>query len=161
MPSSVQGNQIPTLHSIMLPKDPLHIPRVFGSTCFVQDLSPNRDNCLLGLFNCLFLGILEFKKDIDVILSPSTHCLYVSTNVTFSKDTWYTILCSARDSFYRYVCDSTTAPTSPPIEVPKSQLTLHWRCTAIPLAFHGGAPFLLCSFTVAYSDFLLSRIALV
>jgi hypothetical protein len=46
MPSSVLGDKIP--QSLLFPQDPLYVvpPRVFGSTCFVHDLTPGHDKCV-------------------------------------------------------------------------------------------------------------------
>ena len=82
MPSSVLDNEIP--HSLLFPKDPLYyVPlRVFGSTCFVHDLSPGRDKLPPRAVKCVFLGYSKVQKGYRCYC-PSTHRFYVSANVTF------------------------------------------------------------------------------
>jgi len=85
MPSSVLGNEIP--YSLLFPKDPLYaIPlRVFGSTCFVHDLSPGRDKLSARAVKCVFLGYSKTQKGYRCY-SPSAHRFYVSADVTFFED---------------------------------------------------------------------------
>jgi hypothetical protein len=81
MPSSVLGDKIP--QSLLFPQDPLYVvpPRVFGSTCFVHDLTPGRDKCV-------FLGYSRVQKGYQCYC-PSTHRFYVSADVTFFEDTMF------------------------------------------------------------------------
>jgi len=62
MPSSVLKNNIS--HSILFPHEPLHpLPlRVFGSTCFVHNFSPNLDKLSLRPHKCVFLGFTRAQK---------------------------------------------------------------------------------------------------
>jgi transposase InsO family protein len=85
MPSSVLGNEIP--YSLLFPKDPLYaVPlRVFGSTCFVHDLSPGRDKLSARAVKCVFLGYSKTQKGYRCY-SPSAHRFYVSADVTFFED---------------------------------------------------------------------------
>lgn len=52
------------------PKDMLYdvLLCVFGSTCFVHDLSPGQINCMHELSNVCFWSILKLKRGICVIL---------------------------------------------------------------------------------------------
>jgi len=85
MPSSVLGNEIP--YSLLFPKDPLYaVPlRVFGSTCYVHDLSPGRDKLFARAVKCVFLGYSKTQKGYRCY-SPSAHRFYVSADVTFFED---------------------------------------------------------------------------
>ena len=86
MPSSVLGNQIP--HSLLFPNEPLYTipPRVFGSTCFVHDLTPGSDKLSARAIKCIFLGYSRVQKGYRCY-SPSTHRFYVSADVTVLEDT--------------------------------------------------------------------------
>ena len=86
MPSSVLDNEIP--HSLLFPKDPLYsVPLwVFGSTCFVHDLSPGCDKLSPRAVKCVFLGYSRVQKGYRCYC-PSTHRFYVSADVTFFVDT--------------------------------------------------------------------------
>lgn len=86
MPSSVLDNEIP--HSLLFPKDPLsRVPlRVFGSTCFVHDLTPGRDKLSARAVKCVFLGYSRTQKGYRCY-SPSTCRFYISADVTFFEDT--------------------------------------------------------------------------
>ena len=52
-------------------------PRIFGCTCFIHDLSPSLDNCLLDLSNVSLSNIPKLRKNIDatIHLSESILCL--------------------------------------------------------------------------------------
>ena len=88
MPSSVLNNQIP--HSLLFPKDPLYIVplRVFGSTCFVHDLSSSLDKLFLCAIKYIFLGYSRVQKGYRCY-SPSTHRFYMFVDVTFFEDTLF------------------------------------------------------------------------
>lgn len=88
MPSSVLGNQIP--HSMLYPRESSFcvLPRVFGCTCFVHDLSPGRDKMSARAVKCVFLGYSRVQKGYKCY-SPSTHKFYTSADVTFFEDTPY------------------------------------------------------------------------
>ncbi|PNX77125.1 retrovirus-related Pol polyprotein from transposon TNT 1-94 [Trifolium pratense] len=88
MPSSVLGNKIP--QSLLFPQDPLYVvpPRVFGSTCFVHDLTPGRDKLSARAVKCVFLGYSRVQKGYRCYC-PSTHRFYVSADVTFFEDTMF------------------------------------------------------------------------
>jgi hypothetical protein len=85
MPSSILGNEIPYSH--LFPKDPMYIVplRVFGSTCFVHDLSIGCDKLSAQAVKCVFLGYSKTQKGYSCYY-PSTHCFYVSADVTFFED---------------------------------------------------------------------------
>ena len=62
MPSTVLDNKIP--HSILFSHQPLHFlpPRIFGSTCFVQNLSPGLNKLSARSLKCVFLGYTRSQK---------------------------------------------------------------------------------------------------
>ena len=68
MPSFVLNDQIS--HSVLYPKSPLHIflPLVFGSTCFVHNLSPRVDKLSAKSLKCIFQVTIACRKDIVVFL---------------------------------------------------------------------------------------------
>ena len=82
MPSSVLQNQIP--HSILFPSESLYPlpPRVFGCTCFVQDLTPGKDKLAAKSIKCIFLGYSRLQKGYRCY-SPTTKRCYISADVTF------------------------------------------------------------------------------
>lgn len=82
MPSSVLGNQVP--HSVLFPNTPLHSlpPRVFGSTCFVHDLSPGLDKLSARSLKCVFLGYHRSQKSYRCY-SPTLRRYLMSADVTF------------------------------------------------------------------------------
>ena len=88
MPSSVLNNKVS--HSLLFPKEPLYkIPlRIFGSTCFVHDLSPGLDKLSARAIKCIFLGYSRVQKGYRCY-SLSTHRFYISADVTFFEDTPY------------------------------------------------------------------------
>lgn len=61
---------------------------IFGSTCFMHDLSLCRNKCFHVPLNAFFLVILVSKKG-QQYYSPYTHCFYMFANVTLFKDTPY------------------------------------------------------------------------
>jgi len=82
MPSSVLGNQVP--HSVLFPNTPLHSlpPCVFGSTCFVHDLSPDLDKLSARSLKCVFLGYHRSQKGYRCY-SPTLRRYLMSVDVTF------------------------------------------------------------------------------
>lgn len=86
MPSSAIQNKVP--HSILFPDEPLFriAPRVFGSTCFVHDLTPGLDKLCARAIKCVFLGYSRVQKGYRCYC-PSTHRFYMSADVTFFEDT--------------------------------------------------------------------------
>lgn len=82
MPSSVLDDKIP--HSIIFPHSPLHPlpPRVFGSTCFVHNLSPGLDKLSARSLKCVFLGYHRSQKGYRCY-SPTLQRYFVSADVTF------------------------------------------------------------------------------
>ncbi|KAK2380773.1 putative mitochondrial protein [Trifolium repens] len=111
MPSSVLDNEIP--YSLLFPKDPLYVVplRVFGSTCFVHDLSPGRDKLSARAVKCVFLGYSRTQKGYRCY-SPSTHRFYVSADVTFFEDTPFFASPTTSDSTMD-VTDVTTSEVMP------------------------------------------------
>jgi hypothetical protein len=81
MPSSLD-NKVP--HSLLFPDEPLYkvSPRIFGSTCFVHDLTPGLDKLKARAIKCIFLGYSREQKGYQSY-SPSTHRFYISADVTF------------------------------------------------------------------------------
>ena len=88
MPSSILNNKVP--HFLLFPKEPLYkIPlRIFGSICFVHDLSLGLDKLSTCAIKCIFLGYSRVQKGYRCY-SPSTHRFYISADVTFFEDTPY------------------------------------------------------------------------
>ena len=85
MPSSVLHDQIP--HSLLFPHQPLYFlhPRVFGCTCFVHILTPGQDKLSAKATKYIFLGYSKLPKGYHCY-SPKTHRYFLSTDVTFFKD---------------------------------------------------------------------------
>ncbi|KAK2377577.1 putative mitochondrial protein [Trifolium repens] len=88
MPSSVLDGNIP--HSILFPHSPLHSvpPRVFGSTCFVHNLSPGLDKLSARSLKCVFLGYHRSQKGYRCY-SPTLRRYLVSADVTFFESVPY------------------------------------------------------------------------
>ena len=88
MPSSVLNNKIP--HSILFPNSPLHPipPRVFGSTCFVHNLSPGLDKLSARSLKCVFLGYHRSKKGYRCY-SHTLQRYLISADVTFFESVPY------------------------------------------------------------------------
>jgi hypothetical protein len=86
MSSSAIQNKVP--HSILFPDEPLFriAPRVFGSNCFVHDLTPGLDKLCARAIKCVFLGYSRVQKGYRCYC-PSTHRFYMSADVTFFEDT--------------------------------------------------------------------------
>ncbi|KAK2437071.1 putative mitochondrial protein [Trifolium repens] len=88
MPSSVLDGNIP--HSILFPHSPFHSvpPRVFGSTCFVHNLSPGLDKLSARSLKCVFLGYHRSQKGYRCY-SPTLRRYLVSADVTFFESVPY------------------------------------------------------------------------
>jgi hypothetical protein len=88
MPSSVINNKIP--HSILFPNSPLHPipPRVFGSTCFVHNLSPGLDKLAARSLKCVFLGYHRSQKGYRCY-SHTLQRYLISADVTFFESVPY------------------------------------------------------------------------
>ncbi|XP_050914846.1 protein SHORTAGE IN CHIASMATA 1 isoform X4 [Lathyrus oleraceus] len=88
MLSSVLNNKIS--HSIIFPNFPLHPipPRVFGSTCFVRNLSPGLDKLSAQSLKCVFLGYHRSQKGYRCY-SHTLQRYLVSTDVTFFESVPY------------------------------------------------------------------------
>ena len=82
MPSSVLNGQVP--HSILFSKEPLYImpPHVFGSMCFVHDLSLDLDKMSAPTIKCIFLDYSCVQNGYRCY-SPSLHRFSMSTDATF------------------------------------------------------------------------------
>ncbi|XP_070056940.1 uncharacterized protein [Nicotiana tomentosiformis] len=78
MPSLAIQNQVP--FSVLFPHLPLFslLPCVFGSTCFVHNLTPGKDKLSPRALKCIFLGYLRMQKgsrqylDISEVLPVSS-----------------------------------------------------------------------------------------
>ncbi|XP_073224874.1 uncharacterized protein [Cicer arietinum] len=88
MPSSVLDGNIP--HSVLFPHTPLYPlpPRVFGSTCFVHNLSPGLDKLLARSLKCVFLGYHRSQKGYRCYF-PTLHRYVTSADVTFFESVQY------------------------------------------------------------------------
>ncbi|WMV08442.1 hypothetical protein MTR67_001827 [Solanum verrucosum] len=88
MPSSSIQNQIP--HSILYPQSHLYSipPRVFGSTCFVHNLSPGKDKLTPHALKCVFLGYSRVQKG-NCCYSHDFRRYLMSANVTFFESQPY------------------------------------------------------------------------
>ena len=88
MPSSVLQNQVP--HSLLFPNQPLYSlpPRVFGCTCFIQDLTPGKDKLHAKSLKCIFLGYSRLQKGYKCFSTDLKRYL-VSPDVTFFKSTLF------------------------------------------------------------------------
>jgi len=68
MSSSAIQNKVP--HSILFPDEPLFRidPRVFGSTCFVHDLTLGLDKLCARAIKCIFLGYSRVQKGYQCVI---------------------------------------------------------------------------------------------
>lgn len=82
MPSIVLNDQI--LHSVLFPHTPLHpiFPHVFGSTCFVHNISPGLDKLLARSIKCVFLGYHRSQKGYRSF-PPTLNRYFISADVSF------------------------------------------------------------------------------
>ena len=87
MPSSILDKKSP---SCLYPnKIPFSMTsRVFGCTCFVQDLSPGLDKLSLKFIKCVFVGYFRTQKGYRCY-NPSTRKYLVSADVTFFEFNLY------------------------------------------------------------------------
>ncbi|GJR84883.1 retrovirus-related pol polyprotein from transposon TNT 1-94 [Tanacetum coccineum] len=88
LPSAVLGGHYP--YSVLFPtKSLLPIdPKIFGSTCFVQDTQPNITKLDPKLLKCVFLGYSRIQKGYRCYSSQLHHYL-VSRDGTFHEDLPY------------------------------------------------------------------------
>ena len=107
MPSSALDNKVP--HSILFPGTPLHSlpPRVFGSTCFVHNLTPGLDKLSARSLKCVFLGYHRSQKGYRCY-SPTLRRYLISADVTFFESVTY----------YESLPDPLSATI--PLDLPKS-----------------------------------------
>jgi hypothetical protein len=82
MASTVLGGQVP--HKVLFPSRPLHSlpPRVFGCTCYVHVLDPDRSKLDPRSFKCIFLGYSHTQKGYRCY-SPTLRRHFVCADVTF------------------------------------------------------------------------------
>ena len=82
LPSSILNNQVP--HFVLFPHQSLHplATRVFGSTCFVHNLSPGHDKLSARAHKCVFLGYGRSQKGYKCY-SLTLKRYLISANVTF------------------------------------------------------------------------------
>ena len=85
MSSSVLHDKIP--HSILFPNQPLFClpPRVFDCVCFVNILTPRQDKLSAKATKYVFLDYFGLQQGYRSY-SPNTHRNFVSSNVTFFKN---------------------------------------------------------------------------
>lgn len=71
-------------YSVMFPQEPLHkLPgKVFGFTCFVQDITPGQDKLSAKSLKFVFMGYSRVQKGFRCYF-PNTRPFYVSPNDTF------------------------------------------------------------------------------
>src|ERR1044072_7623014 len=88
MPSAVLNNKIP--HSILYPHHSLHSVshRVFGSTCFIHNVSLELDKLSARSHKCVLLGYTRSQKGYNCY-SLSLHRYFVSADVTFFESVSY------------------------------------------------------------------------
>jgi len=150
MSSSSIQNKVP--HSILFPDEPLFriAPRVFGSTCFIHDLTIGLDKLCARAIKCVFLGYSRVQKGYQCYC-PSTHRFYMSADVTFFEDTPFFASSIEFESISQVlpipflvpvipptlVIDQSTPspstePTSPP-PPPPPPLQTYQRCPRLPL----------------------------
>ena len=88
MPSSVLDGKIP-FSSLQPYKSVFSItPRVFGCTCFVQNLTPRLDKLSPKSVKCVFVGYSRTQKGYRCY-NPSTKKYFVSADVTFFESVPY------------------------------------------------------------------------
>ena len=137
MPSSVLENKIP--HSILFPHESLHPlpPKVFGSTCFVHNFSPDLNKLSARSHKCVFLGFTRSQKGYKCF-SPSLNHYFISANVTFIESSLYfkslssPPVSSSNQINIPRVCDSpgmssvpNVSPPSPPHKVDSHYQSSH------------------------------------
>ena len=88
VPSSVLDNNIP--NSILFLHEPLHpLPlRVFGSTSFVHNFSPDLEKLSLRSHKCVFLGFTR-SQNLYKCFSPSLNRYFVPPDVTFDEFSFF------------------------------------------------------------------------
>jgi len=126
IPSSVLDNKI--LHSILFPHDPLHSlpPKVFGSTCFVQNFSPGLYKLSPKSHKCVFLGFTRSQKGYKYF-SPSLNCYFILADVTFSESSLYFKSCPSPSISSSNQVNIPLVVPSAPNDSPLPP-TLHSRC---------------------------------
>ena len=80
------SSKIKFLILFLFSQSPLHpiSPRVFGSTCFVHNMSPGLDKLSARSIKCVFLGYHRSQKDIglfllhSIVISSLLMCLSLS-----------------------------------------------------------------------------------
>jgi len=88
MPSSVLHGKIP-FSCLYLDKSIFSVPpRVFGCTCFAQDLSPGLDKLSPRSIKYVFVGYSRIQKGYRCY-GPSNKKYFVSANVTFFESVPY------------------------------------------------------------------------
>nr|GFA01111.1 serine/threonine-protein phosphatase 6 regulatory subunit 3-like [Tanacetum cinerariifolium] len=126
MPSAVLGGNDP--YSFLFPTKSLFPidPKIFGSTCFVQDTQPNITKLDPKSLKCVFLGYSRIQKRYRCY-SSQLHRYLVSSDVTFYEDLPYFPITTYRhqeenDDLLVYV-----SPT--PVETTKQSAELDGKCT--------------------------------
>ena len=131
MPSSVLNWG--TLYHILFPNKPLFLiePRVFGRTCFVQDVRPHVSKLDLKSLKCIFLDYSRVRKGYRCYC-PSLRRYLVSARVTFlenasfSQDPIHTSQ-AVDDDLLVYTHASPTLAFVPPLSKPLITQVYTWR----------------------------------
>jgi len=149
MSSSVLENKIP--HSILFPHESLHplSLKVFGSTCFVHNFSPELDKLSVRSHKCVFLGFTRSQKGYKYF-SPSLNRYFISADVTFTESSFYLKSLSsliASSSSQIHICDSPVmssvpieSPPSPPLKVYSRRQTFQCPPSDSPLVLDLPSP---------------------
>lgn len=133
MPSIVLNDQI--LHSVLFPHTPLHpiFPHVFGSTCFVHNLSPGLDKLSAWSIKCVFLGYNRSQKEYRYF-SPTLNYYFIPADVSFFELApvcfyfqWYWAIYPSWTYFY---CSSPLCVTRTLIWASSSELTI-WESSSL------------------------------
>ena len=88
MPASVLNKKSPFSYLFPNKTSFSMTPRVFGCTCFVQDLSPMLDKLSSRCIKCIFVGNFRTQKEYRCY-NPSTRKYLVSADVTFFESVPY------------------------------------------------------------------------
>ncbi|XP_031501801.1 retrovirus-related Pol polyprotein from transposon RE2 isoform X1 [Nymphaea colorata] len=88
LPSSSIDNQIP-IQVLYLDRPLFSLPpKVFGCTCFVHILGPNKDKHGAQSIKCIFIGYPKHQKGY-ICFDSHTHKQYISADVTFFESRPY------------------------------------------------------------------------
>ena len=131
MPSSVLGGQIP--HKVLFTGRPLYsLPlRIFGCTCYVHALDPNRSKLDPRSIRCIFLGYSRTQKGYKCY-SPSLRRHFVCADVTFNESLpFYSEPVSTNDRFASESVFPIAVPSGTGLPPPKP-LQVYVRRSKLP-----------------------------